>query len=90
MVNGFLWFAVMLNISACCLSVWAYHDFKKKAREADDYVEEYCKLAIGGRHALFKLLGAYDAENGEMYLDLNDNLRLVIFEGKIEGWYFTK
>ncbi|MBQ1191599.1 MAG: hypothetical protein IIX43_04920, partial [Bacteroidales bacterium] len=31
-------------------------------------------------------LGAYETENGKMYLDL-EGIRLVIAEGKIEGWY---
>lgn len=35
----------------------------------------------------WKNMGAYETENNKMYLDLEGGLRLVIFEGKIEGWY---
>lgn len=38
------------------------------------------------RNEFWKSLGAYETENGRMYLDL-EGIRLVIFEGKIEGWY---
>lgn len=34
----------------------------------------------------WKILGAYETENGRLYLDL-DGIRLVIADGKIEGWY---
>lgn len=34
----------------------------------------------------WKELGAYETENNKMYLDL-DGIRLVIADGKIEGWY---
>ena len=38
----------------------------------------------------WKRMGAYEApENGQLYLDLNGGLRLVIYEGKIEGWYMA-
>jgi hypothetical protein len=35
----------------------------------------------------WKELGAYETEGGKLYIDLEGGLRLVIFEGKIEGWY---
>ena len=35
----------------------------------------------------WKELGAYETLNNKMYLDL-DGIRLVITDGKIEGWYF--
>lgn len=34
----------------------------------------------------WKELGAYETENGRMYLDL-EGIRLVIADGKIEGWH---
>jgi hypothetical protein len=34
----------------------------------------------------WKELGAYETEKGRMYLDL-EGIRLVIADGKIEGWY---
>ena len=34
----------------------------------------------------WKELGAYETENGGMYLDL-EGIRLVIADCKIEGWY---
>lgn len=31
---------------------------------------------------------ATEAENNRFYIDLEGGLRLVVFEGKIDGWYF--
>lgn len=41
---------------------------------------------IQDANTVWECLGAYEAENGRMYLDL-DGIRLVIADGKIEGWY---
>ena len=39
------------------------------------------------KNEFWKELGAYETEGGKLYIDLEGGLRLVIFEGKIEGWY---
>ena len=39
------------------------------------------------KNEFWKSQGAYETEGGKLYIDLEGGLRLVIFEGKIEGWY---
>jgi hypothetical protein len=43
--------------------------------------------AIKRMNEFWKSQGAYETEGGKLYIDLEGGLRLVIFEGKIEGWY---
>lgn len=61
----------------------------KKAKERCKRLEKiYEKLCFEVRRGFWETLGAYPApENGEYYLDLDGGIRLVIYEGKIEGWY---
>lgn len=87
MIESLMWFAVALNLGACAFNTHAYFKNKKLYKKTNELASRYLRLAIGKKRELFKELGAYPAENGRWYIDLEGGIRLVIFEGKIEGWY---
>ena len=80
---GFLFF---VNFSVLALLFYCWTKLGKEMDEAKEIFEQYSKLVIEWKEAFWKNLGAYETENDKMYLDL-EGIRLVIFEGKIEGWY---
>ena len=77
---------IFVNFFVLALLFYCWIKLGKEADKANEIFEQYSKLVIGGKQAFWKSLGAYKTENGRMYLDL-EGIRLVIFEGKIEGWY---
>lgn len=71
---------IIVNI-ICAINYW------KSKKFADTWMELYEKYVFHKRKEFWKDMGAYPAErDGYMYLDL-EGARLVIFEGKIDGWY---
>lgn len=86
MAEGILWFCILLNLGVCVLNIRGWRRFKKLIEKELDLCEKDLHLIFEHRNALWKQMGAYETENGRMYLDL-EGIRLVIFEGKIEGWY---
>lgn len=83
-----LWIAVGLNLFACVLNMIG---FKRYMKKLDEYYKklQYIDRAITEiqNNYVFIAENSYEAENGRRYIDLEGGLRLVIFEGKIEGWY---
>ena len=72
---------IMVNI-VCAI------DHKRAKNLYKKYYEMYLELIRDWKHKLWKNIGAYEApEKGQLYLDLEGGLRLVIFEGKVDGWY---
>lgn len=80
---GFLFF---VNFSVLALLFYCWTKLGKEMDEAKEIRSKYFKHIINFDTAFWKDLGAYETENDKMYLDL-EGIRLVIFEGKIEGWY---
>lgn len=72
--------AMMVNI------VCAINHIKSK-KFCEKYWRELADCLFEEKTRFWNRLGAYDAENGRMYIDLEGGLRLVIFEGEIDGWY---
>lgn len=88
MIESLMWFAVALNLGACALNTHAYFKYKKLYEKTSELAHHYLRLIFGKKHKLFKELGAYEAPEGnKLYIDLEGGIRLVIFEGEIEGWY---
>ena len=77
---------ILFNFVLAGLLFYCWLKLGQKADKANKIFEEYSKLVIGGKQEFWKSLGAYKTENDRMYLDI-EGIRLVIFEGKIEGWY---
>jgi hypothetical protein len=86
MDEAVLSFLIFVNFSVLALLFYCWIKLGKEADKVNRIFEEYTKLVIGGKKEFWKSLGAYKTENDRMYLDL-EGIRLVIFEGKIEGWY---
>lgn len=77
---------ILFNVVLAGLLFYCWLKLGQKADRVNKIFEEYTSLVLGGKRAFWKGLGAYETENDKMYLDL-EGIRLVIFEGKIEGWY---
>lgn len=86
MAEELLQFLLLINIFLLGILFYCWIKLGREADRANEIFEQYSKLVIGGKQAFWKGLGAYETENGRMYLDL-DGIRLVIADGKIEGWY---
>lgn len=90
MLEGLLWFCIAINVASCIFNIRGCVKNNEYAKHQRETYNEYIQLVLGGKRHLFKELGAYDSEKkGYMYLDLPGGLRLVIFEGKIDGWYMA-
>lgn len=87
MAEELLQFLIFTNVFLLGILFYCWVKLGQEADRANEIFEQYSKLVIGGKKAFWKSLGAYETENGRMYLDLEGGLRLVVFEGKIEGWY---
>ena len=88
MLNIILWICIALNLTACAINIWNFRKYRKRHEELYEAKKEYVDILLRGKQALFEQLGAYPAEKeGYMYIDLEGGLRLVIFEGKIDGWH---
>ena len=86
MAEELLGFLIFINVFVLGVLFYGWTKLGQEVDKANEIFEQYSKLVIGGRKAFWKSLGAYETENSRMYLDL-EGIRLVIFEGKIEGWY---
>ena len=86
MAEELLGFLIFINVFVLGVLFYGWIKLGQEADRANESFEQYSKLVIGGKQAFWKGLGAYETEKGKMYLDL-EGIRLVIFEGKIEGWY---
>ena len=86
MAEELLQFLFFINVFLTGILFYCWIKLGREADRANEIFEQYSKLVIGGKQEFWKSLGAYKTENGRMYLDL-EGIRLVIFEGKIEGWY---
>ena len=86
MAEELLRLLIFANLIFLGLTFYCWVLLEKRADRANKIFEIYSHLVIGGKQAFWKHLGAYETEGNKMYLDL-EGIRLVIFEGKIEGWY---
>ena len=88
MLDIILWICIALNLTACAINILTIRRYRKGYEELYERKKEYVDILLRGKQALFEQLGAYPSEKeGYMYIDLEGGLRLVIFEGKIDGWY---
>lgn len=72
---------IMINI-VCAI------DHRKAIEKCEVWERIYRRYVFDTDKAFFEELGAYEAPEGKrLYLDLEGGIRLVIFEGEIEGWY---
>lgn len=88
MAEELLQFLIFVNVFVLGVLFYGWVKLGQEVDKANEIFEQYSKLVIGGRKEFWKSLGAYETENGRMYLDL-DGIRLVIANGKIEGWYMA-
>lgn len=88
MLDGILWFCILLNLACVALNARGCFRLKKAEERCNELWQKYLSLIFETKRQKWLKMGAYEAENGKMYLDLEGGLRLVIFEGKIDGWYF--
>lgn len=83
------WIIFIAMVTAAIVNIIEAVGYHKKRKECIEDIKEYHHLIYEVKNKFWKHLGAYEApENGQLFLDLAGGLRLVIFEGKIEGWYF--
>lgn len=88
MPNEVSFIAFIAMVAAIIYCAFSAHCSKEAEKEAIKLIHEYHHLIFEAGNRFFKHLGAYEApENGQLFLDLPGGLRLVIYEGKIEGWY---
>lgn len=75
--------AFIVNIISANYCTKAKRLYEKRHKELIDFL-------FDSRTKSWKRKGAYEApEHEQLYLDLEGGLRLVIYEGKIEGWYMA-
>ena len=86
MAEELLQFLILINIFLLAVLFYCWVKLGQEVDKANEIFEQYSKLVIGGKKAFWKSLGAYETENGRMYLDL-EGIRLVIFEEKVDAWY---
>ena len=84
-ISYFAFIAMVVTIMINIVCAMNYRKAKKHCERLEYIYEKLCYVK---RQGFWKTLGAYPApENGEYYLDLEGDLRLIIYDGKIEGWY---
>lgn len=60
---------------------------KRAEKDCKKWEDIYYGFVVRGKKKFWDELGAYEApEKGQLYLDL-EGIRLVIEDGKIDGWY---
>lgn len=88
MLNGILWFCILLNFACIALNVRECFKLKKAEERCNELWKKYLSLIFETRRQKWINMGAYEApEKGQLYLDLEGGLRLIIEDGKIDGWY---
>lgn len=88
MPNEVLYILFIAMVIATGLNLMGFIRSRKREKEIHELIKTYHHLIFEAGNRFFKHLGAYEApENGQLYLDLPGGLRLVIYEGKVEGWY---
>lgn len=88
MPEAIVYFVFIVMVATIMVNIVCAIDHKKAKKHCEHIGDIYEKLCFEKRKGFWETLGAYPApENGEYYLDLEGALRLIIYEGKIEGWY---
>lgn len=82
-----LYFTFIAMVTVIMINIVCMINHIHAERRYDHFVKLYDKMIYEREKYLWKEQGAYEAPEGnKLYLDL-EGIRLVIFEGKIEGWY---
>ena len=88
MPNEVTYFAFIAMVAAFIVNIISAIYYTKEKRFYEKRHKELIEFLFDSKTKSWKHMGAYEApENGQLYLDLPGGLRLVIYEGKIEGWY---
>ena len=90
MPNEVLYILFIAMVVAIAVNIVYAVDHKKAAKDNKRWADHYYGVIVRERKKFWEELGAYPAEKeGYMYIDVPGGLRLVIYEGKIEGWYMA-
>ena len=92
MPTEILFIAFVAMIAATVLNVIGIYERKKDEKIMHKAMEEYIHVTYNARKHFLKEMGAYPAPSGvpeKYYIDLPGGFRLVIYEGKIDGWYMA-
>ena len=88
MPNEVLYILFIAMVAVIMVNIVCAINHKKAEKDAKKWEEIYYGFVVRGKKRFWEHMGAYEApENGQLFLDLSGGLRLVIYEGKIEGWY---
>ncbi len=83
-----LYILFIIMVSVIMVNIICAIDHKKSKESCETWAEVYEKFCFNKKKEFFRELGAYEApEKGKYYIDLKGGLRLVIYDGKIDGWY---
>ena len=82
-----LYFLFIAMVAVIMVNIVCAIDHKKAKKDCEKWKDFYYNLFVSNARRFWLTMGAYDAEDGYMYVDVPGGARLVIFEGEIEGWY---
>ena len=88
MPNEVLYITFIAMVAVIMVNIICAIDHKEAEKDCKKWEEYYYGFVILEKRKFWKELGAYPAEKeGYMYIDVPGGARLVIYEGKIDGWY---
>lgn len=87
MNESILYLAFVAMVATIIINILFAVDHQKAKEQCEKIIDEYLHLIFRHRDYFLEKWGAYPAENGRWYIDLEGGMRIVLYEGKIEGWY---